>query len=117
LNRLTTAGPEGFLTIQVTPPDGFLQVKWTPLGLELDHPLITTSQRRREAHFRDFCTERGYLVRDVTTSSNDRFLDCYLPSDPAAASAVVREALRELFEIQETTTLHFSGVGTGDVAL
>jgi hypothetical protein len=117
LRQLTTADGDAFLIMEVAPPDAFLQVKWTAEGFELDHPLITMGQRGREGRFRELCTSRGYSLREVLADQGGRFLDCYLPADVPRAAAAIREMLTDLFDVDDTTSLTFSGEGLQRVAL
>ena len=117
LQQLTDAGPDAFLVIEVAPPDMFLQVKWTAEGFELDHPLITAGQIRREARFRELCNSGGYPLREVAADAGGQFLDCYLPRDIPSASAAIRDMLQDLFAVSDSTGLIYSGVGLEPVAL
>jgi hypothetical protein len=116
ISRLAAGGPEAFLVIEVGAPDAVLQLKATGEGFELDHPLVTPGQRGREGSFRTFCEGLGLRLKDVAASNGARFLDCYLSRDIAAAAASVREALAELFGVDATTALRFSGFGLAQVA-
>jgi hypothetical protein len=110
LDRLVRAkDPHAFLVIEVQDTPHFLQFSAGPEAIELDYPLITAEQRKREGAFRRFCTGAGLTLRDTTGSDGSRFLDCDLPRDVGAAAATVRRALQDLFGASATTRLLFRG--------
>ena len=115
MGRLAAGMSDAFLVIEIAPPDDFVQLSWSTDGFQLDHPLVTPSQRAREQRFRAFCTTIGREAADNPGTDGSQFLDCDLDADPTKAAAQVVSAIRALFG--RTDQLRFSGHGLANVAV
>lgn len=117
LERLLSASdPNAFLVIELQDTPHFLQFTASAEAIELDYPLATEEQRRREEAVGAFCRNAGLQIRRTEGSDGTRFLDCDLPRDPAAAAGIIRRALEDLFGASSMTQLRFSGDGLPRVA-
>jgi hypothetical protein len=110
LRRLLAAtDPHAFLIITVEGTSHFLQFSADSTGIELDFPLVTAEQEKRELAIRRFCQGPDMSLRESSGSDGSRFLDCDLPRDARRAAEIARQALQDLFGVAESGRLLFQG--------
>ena len=107
--KFLAADPDSsFLIIQVSgSEEDFLQFTASSDSVQVDFPLITERQRQRERLIHDACSSLRLEPRINEGSDGARFLDCSIPSDVTAVSAVTRKLLRAVFRTSEETQLEF----------
>jgi hypothetical protein len=106
---LRATDPHAFLVIELQGTPHFLQFSASSEGIELDYPLVTEEQKKREGALRTVCSGAGLRLRESTGSDGTRFLDCDLPRDAKVAAAAVRRALELMFGASPDTQLLFGG--------
>jgi len=110
LRRLLAAkDPHAFLIVSVEGTPHFLQFSADSTGIELDFPLVTAEQQKREQAIRRFCQGPDRLLRESSGSDGSRFLDCDLPRDARRGAEIARQALKELFGVVESAGLILQG--------
>ena len=112
IQRLLDAPMGSSLIVEVSGlQDAFLQFTAGPETIQIDHPLITAEQVRREAALRTDFETAGLSPYESEGSDGSRFLDCDVPRDAAGAAILVRRLLESQFGVNPSTELRFIGNG------
>jgi hypothetical protein len=90
--------------------DEFVQFTALPDAIEIDHPLITDGQIRREAGLRRIYSTTGFTLRETKQAGGMRSLDCDLPRDVEAVAVLVKTIMASQFGVTATTRLIFRSV-------
>ena len=112
IQRLLEAPEGSSLIIALTDKeDTFLQLTASRNEIQIDHPLITPAQLKREDALRKAFTAPAVALRETRGADGSRFLDCGVPRDAERAAAVVKSTVESVFEIDTSTALRFIGEG------
>jgi len=112
IQRLLDAPEGSFLIIELTGlEDAFLQLTAGPREIQIDHPLITPAQVKREHALRRAFAAAGFSPHETQGSDGTRFLDCDVPRDPVRAAILVQTVFESVFGTTPSTQLRFVGDG------
>lgn len=100
------------LVIQVAgAEDQFIQYSVGEDSVQLDHPLITEQQQKREEQVREALIETGCLPEVNVGSDGSRFLDCELPRVLERIREVSEDVLRSGLGVTAADRLIFTRSG------
>jgi hypothetical protein len=104
---LSTRSEDGaFLIITVSGTEDFVQLVGDASGVQLDFPLVTGRQLSFESAFKALAQREGLDIVE-NSDGTSRFLDINLASDAGNVTRVTKLFLRELFRVNDQSTLEF----------
>jgi hypothetical protein len=114
IDRLASSPDYGILIITVEGTGEFVQFSASDGAVQVDFPLVTSSQRARESAIRKFFEARGVSVVENRGSDGSTFLDAEFRSNPRLVAALTRAVLAEVFGAGEGARLRFESSGLGN---
>jgi hypothetical protein len=117
---LRNSADQGTLIIEVVEGSGdeprFVQFTGGGTDLEMDFPLVTPAQRKREQAIRMFMAAHGQRVRTTIDIDRTQSLDVDLPADASLVSDLTKGVFTEVFAVSSDVRLRFSGENLGAAA-
>ena len=102
---------DAFFVIEIVGTEDFVQLGAHGEPVILDFPQITPRQKKLRQRIESVCRDLGLELTIVLGSDGTEFLDYELEQDAAGISEIVEAVLRRVYDVDDSTPLHFEANG------